>query len=272
MYACHSSRSVSADAPMGRELIEQIQARMPELSPIMQSIGGYCLRTHDRLHEQSIDQVAGHCGTVPSSVVRFTRLFGHRGYHDFKLAFLGRKREDAVKSRPAGAMEPGLIRSKLLGSLDEDIHQLSQLRTLLEAEAFQTALTWIGTQSRLSLTFHGELDRMVAMHLGDALQAAGKFVLLADACHVGPNADGVVEPTCIHVDLERSRDPGHATSSSASGLSVRRGQHVHLLGTHRMLEPSVFLQKLTLPVFGSTLGRRLQKALSIADTISTALH
>jgi Helix-turn-helix domain, rpiR family len=272
MYACHISRSASADAPMGRELIEQIQARMPELSPIMQSIGGYCLRTHDRLHEQSIDQVAGHCGTVPSSVVRFTRLFGHRGYHDFKLAFLGRKREACAEARSVDADEPGLVSSRLLGSLDEDLHQLAQVRTLLEAETFQTALNWIRSQSRMSLTFHGELDRMVAMHLGDVLQAAGKFVLLADSCQIGHPAEGAAEPVCIHVDLERGRGPAYPSSTDRSGLVVRRGQHVHLLGTQRLLKPTTFMQKLTLPVFGSTLGRRLQKALSIADTISTALH
>jgi DNA-binding MurR/RpiR family transcriptional regulator len=264
MQAC-LNENTALDGPA---LLLQIQTRLPELSPIMRSIGRYCVRMHTRLHLMSIDEVSDLCGTVPSSVVRFARLFGHRGFHDFKLAFLDppSKARDAVNDQAAP-------RSTLLSSLDEDVYQLSELRLLIEDDAFQIALAWIREQPRLTLTFQGELDRLVAMHLGDALQRLGKCVLLADPCqlraHQAHRADG--QGTCICLDLERPRL--HAERSVDAGhLTGFDGHQVHLLGTDRLRGATVSAQQLTLPVFGSTQGRRLQKALSIADTIEAALH
>ncbi len=253
-------------APVGQELIGQIQARLPRLSPTMRSIGGYCVRTHAWLHERSIDDVAEHCGTVPSSVVRFARLFGHKGFHDLKQAFLD------PGATPFALGKDGLAgsRSRLLSRLDEDVYQLSELQTLIQDGAFPMALAWIREQPKLSLTFHGELDRMAAMHLGDALQRVGKCVLLADQLQLRAHrADASV--TCIHLDLERpglQADPSIETRCLAGFV----GHQIHLLGTDRLRGSNVHHHQLTLPVFGSTLGRRLQKALSIADMIETALH
>jgi hypothetical protein len=70
MQAC-LNENTALDGPA---LLLQIQTRLPELSPIMRSIGRYCVRMHARLHLMSIDEVSDLCGTVPSSVVRFARL------------------------------------------------------------------------------------------------------------------------------------------------------------------------------------------------------
>jgi Helix-turn-helix domain, rpiR family len=268
MDACPTSPTSPA-APGGPDLLRQIEARLPQLSPIMRSIGGYCVRSHAWLHQTSIDEVADRCGTVPSSVVRFARLFGHKGFHDFKRAFLDR----GVKPVDGSRDDPSGPHAKLLSHLDEDVHHLSDLRTLLQDDAFRVALDWIREQPRLSLSFHGELDRMVAMQLGDALQRGGKFVLMIDQCQARAQQLADAAVTCIHLDLERPRLHAERSFRSGSRSGVGSGGHqIHLLGTDRLHGPNVSVDTLTLPVFGCTLGRRLQKALSIANTIESALH
>jgi Helix-turn-helix domain, rpiR family len=254
-------------SPEGRELILQIESRLPQLSPIMRSIGGYCIRTHAWLHETSIDEVADHCGTVPSSVVRFTRLFGRQGFQDFKWAF----RDCRERSPEVGPDAKAGPSARLLNMFDEDVHQLSELRTLLQQDVFQVAIDWIRGQPKVSLTFFGEFDRMVAVHLGNALQHAGKVVLLADRLPSRALRPAQAHVTCVNVDLER---PGlHRVHPTPSGEPAPIGGHqIDVQGVDRHFSVRASPHTLCLPVSGSTLGRRLQKALSMANTIGAALH
>jgi hypothetical protein len=116
---------------------------------------------------------------------------------------------------------------------------------------------------------------MVAMHLANALQHAGKSVLLSDrlqARALRPAPEGV---TCIHLDLER---PGLHRSRlcEPTGLAAGGGCEVDVRGVDRHRAgaalPHGSTHSVTLSVTGTTIGRRLQKALSMADTIGAALH
>jgi hypothetical protein len=244
-----------ADRVQGGALLGLILGELPQLSPTMRAIGRYCVRVHARLHLMGIDEVASECGTVPSSVVRFARRFGHSGFHDFKRAFL-----DGAALTPPGAV-PG--EDHLLGHLDEDVFQLSELRVLIQDSAFRQALRWLDDSSALSLTYRGEFDRLVAIHLGNALQRVGKCVVLSDR----PQQAGIL----IDIDLERTDLPAEDVVEQG-WLSISRQVSLHGTRRHRLLSAQPEAGRLVLVIAGSTLGRRLQKALSIADTIEAALH
>jgi Helix-turn-helix domain, rpiR family len=240
-----------ADRVQGGALLGLILGELPQLSPTMRTIGRYCVRVHARLHLMGIDEVASECGTVPSSVVRFARRFGHSGFHDFKRAFL-----DATTLPLPGE-------DHLLGHLDEDVFQLSELRVLIQDSAFRQALRWLDDSSALSLTYRGEFDRLVAIHLGNALQRVGKCVVLSDR----PQQAGIL----IDIDLERTDLPAEGVVEQGR-LSISRQVSLHGTRRHRLLSAQPEAGRLVLVIAGSTLGRRLQKALSIADTIEAALH
>jgi Helix-turn-helix domain, rpiR family len=257
----------SMSAPFGHVLLDKIQARLPQLSPLMRSIGAYCLRMHAWLHQMSIEEVAGQCGTVPSSVVRFTRLFGHRGYQDFKLAFLDQSLRPALTARPT-APSPS---TWFLSQLEEDIYQLSALRDLLQGDAFLAALTRIRAHDRLVLTHLGERDRMAAMQLGDALQRIGKIVLLTDPVRTNAATPWAGEALQVVIDLDRPARPGPTGRSQAS-TDAGVGKRIDLIGTDRLQQAQLTPDNVSLPIFGNTPGRRMQKVLSIADTIEVALR
>lgn len=247
-------------------MLELIQARLPELSPTMRSIGSYCVRKHARLHTLTNDEVSDTCGTVPSSDVRFARLFGHKGLHDFKLAFLGRLELSSI----AGVGVVYSPQSKLLSNLEEDVHQFSELKYLVQSDVFNEALVWIGECTSFSLIFTGELDWLAAMNLGDVLQRLGKNVLLADSSRRGYQLS-CGKHVRINLDLERPFVNTDQPFTTDQRVEIS-GRQVNLIGTKRLRDAVISRHQLTLPVFGNTLARRLRKALSIAEAIEAALH
>jgi DNA-binding MurR/RpiR family transcriptional regulator len=78
------------------ELTERIRLTLPELSAQFQAIGNYCLSNLACLHRMRIEDVSEHCGARPSTIVRFAKLFGLKGYKELKVAFLDEGRTEAI--------------------------------------------------------------------------------------------------------------------------------------------------------------------------------
>jgi hypothetical protein len=259
----------------GRELLERIAHERPRLSPTMQVIGDYCIRAHARLHRVGIEEVAAQCGAAPSSVVRFARLFGHKGYQDFKTAFLqgaALLADPRIDAATPPAVWPAGPCAHLLKHLDEDVAQLSELQTLILGREFQQAVRWMQGIPGLTLTYRGEFDRLVAIHLGNALQRVGKQVSLVDWASQSRWRFDACLGIQIAIDLEQVVEPVDNGSRLREGHPGRPGRMVLVVGLvvhpdHAHPEPD----RLVLSIAGSSLGRRVQKALSMVNMIEVAL-
>lgn len=124
-------------------LTERIRLALPELSAQLQAIGNYCLSNLEGLHRMRIEDVSEHCGARPSTIVRFAKLFGLKGYKELKVAFLdeGRTQIDDRKE-PTPWHEAGNETSALHTA--RNILILGDATTLSLASYIECALRCLG--------------------------------------------------------------------------------------------------------------------------------
>lgn len=221
-----------------------MEAALPHLSSTMRTLARYCLHHHASLHRLSITDVSQACATVPSTVVRFARRLGFDGFQSFKLAFV------AVPAF-AYADAPSQLRARsvlmdpaLLVRLDETASALAGMRQMVQQPDFYLAAQWLRDAQALTLTFHTEFDRLVAMHLGDVLGAAGKQVALLDHPVGQRKARTQALQVEVHVS-EARRAPGLAFALARDTLNLE--------------------------VPGQRSSYRIQNALCLADLLGLAL-
>ncbi len=65
----------------------EIQRQYESLSPHLKRVAEYLLADPGRFALQTITQAAGESGVQPSTLVRFAKLFGYRGFSDMQQAF-----------------------------------------------------------------------------------------------------------------------------------------------------------------------------------------
>jgi Helix-turn-helix domain, rpiR family len=263
--------TVETPAPLlsGPELVKQLEQALPRLSPKLREVARFCLVHRAQIHRARIQDVATRCNTVPASVVRLAKQLGHEGFHSFKFAFM-----DAVPG-PGGALRPDDVQAQAssaarhwLSQFDDDLDRLADLRSLIVDEVFSRALSWIHDSPALTITYQGEFDRLIALHLGNVLHRLGKVVMLADRTrHPAPDR------THLTMDIQiEDQLPEQVTPDTLHPATERAGRRIEWVWVKDpgLPSPPSAASLATLPIGGQRLGQRVQKALAMIEVIEVA--
>jgi DNA-binding MurR/RpiR family transcriptional regulator len=157
-----------------------IRSLLPNLAPVEQRVAQAVLDDPNGVAWRSISEFARSCGTSATSVVRFCRAVGLRGYPDLRLALAG-----AVASRDAATVVAAS------SDIDPDDDPVTIIKKIAYADAAAVTDT------------AGRLDVGVLAVVVDALAASGRI----DVYGVG--ASGLVAVD-LQVKLQRIGRPAFA--------------------------------------------------------------
>jgi DNA-binding MurR/RpiR family transcriptional regulator len=157
-----------------------IRSLLPNLAPVEQRVAQAVLDDPGGVAWRSISELARSCGTSPTSVVRFCRAVGLRGYPELRLALAGAIAHDDAAAIVAASSD-----------IDPDDDPVTITKKIAYADA--TAVT--DTASRLEV---GTLVKVV-----DALAAASRIDIY------GVGASGLVA-TDLQIKLQRIARPAFA--------------------------------------------------------------
>ena len=169
-----------------------IRSLLPDLAPVEQRVAQAVLDDPGGVAWRSISELARSCGTSATSVVRFCRAIGLRGYPELRLALAGAVAHDDASAVAAASSD-----------IDPDDDPVTVIKKIAYADA--AAVT--ETASRLDT---GTLEKVV-----DALSTAGRIDIY------GVGASGFV---AVDLQMKLSRiakpavalpDPHVAISSAA---------------------------------------------------------
>jgi len=170
------------EAPPGPDpgILITIRSLLPSLAPVEQRVAQAVLDDPAGVAWRSISELAGSCGTSATSVVRFCRAVGLRGYPDLRLALAG-----------AVAHEE----ERVSVTVSSDINADDDPVTITKKIAFADAAAVTDTASRL--------DAGILTEVVDALAAAPRI----DVYGVG--ASGFVALD-LQMKLQRISRPAYA--------------------------------------------------------------
>ncbi|HEX3516199.1 MAG TPA: MurR/RpiR family transcriptional regulator, partial [Trebonia sp.] len=133
-------------------ILVTIRSLLPNLAPVEQRVAQAVLDDPGGVAWRSISELARSCGTSATSVVRFCRAIGLRGYPELRLALAGAVAHDDAASVVAASSD-----------IDPDDDQV----TIIKKIAYADAAAVTETASRLDI---GALVKVV-----DALAAARRI-------------------------------------------------------------------------------------------------
>jgi DNA-binding MurR/RpiR family transcriptional regulator len=157
-----------------------IRSLLPNLAPVEQRVAQAVLDDPSGVAWRSISEFAQSCGTSATSVVRFCRAVGLRGYPDLRLALAG-----AVASKDAAAVVAAS------SDIDPDDDPVTIIKKIAYADAAAVTDT------------AGRLDVGVLVQVVDALEASGRIDLY------GVGASGLVAVD-LQTKLQRIGRPAFA--------------------------------------------------------------
>ena len=167
---------------MGREVLASIRTQYPSFTPVERTIADYVLNHGAKVVRLPIRQLAYECAVGESSIVRFCKRVGQKGYPDFRLSLSAALEMENV---PAEKAE----NTSLIGVADEIYQQHQQslfnARNMLNAETLQNIAAHMLAARQIYFFapagFHSQAIQLGLM----TMQATGKGIGLADRKSVG---------------------------------------------------------------------------------------
>src|SRR5437016_5044473 len=95
------------EPPMDIGILVTIRSLLPNLAPVERRVAQAVLDDPGGAARRSISELARSCGTSATSVVRFCRAIGLRGYPDLRLALAGAVARDHVTTVAAASHDIG---------------------------------------------------------------------------------------------------------------------------------------------------------------------
>jgi len=176
--AAQPARPAQGDLDVG--ILITIRSLLPDLAPVEQRVAQAVLDDPGGVAWRSISELARECGTSATSVVRFCRAIGLRGYPELRLALAGAVAHDDASAVAAAS-----------SAIDPDDDPVTVTKKIAYADA--AAVT--ETASRL--------DTATLVKVVDALSTAGRIDIY------GVGASGFVAVD-LQMKLQRIAKPGFA--------------------------------------------------------------
>jgi DNA-binding MurR/RpiR family transcriptional regulator len=204
----------TGDAPRRRReqgpdvgILITIRSLLPNLAPVEQRVAQAVLDDPGGVAWRSISELAQSCGTSATSVVRFCRAIGLKGYPELRLALAG-----AVAYDDAAAV--------VAASASSDIEPGDDPVTITKKIAYSDAAAVTDTASRL--------DTTVLVSVVDALAAASRIDIY------GVGASGFVAGD-LEMKLQRINRPAfawHDPHMATTSAALRRAGDVAIGLSH----------------------------------------
>lgn len=203
-YTHLARNSAGGDDVAGKTLRLRIKTAEPSLSAKESSIASFILDNPRQASRMTISEMAETLGMADSTIFKFTRKLGYKGFRDFRNALLseGFDPEVSIHENISESSTPLQMAESVF---DSTIKSLTDTKALLSEEAFSAAASMINGCQRLS--FYGMGGSNVV-----AADAYHKF--LRTPIHVHHDAD-------FHMQLmsaSRSHEGDVAICISHSGL------------------------------------------------------
>jgi DNA-binding MurR/RpiR family transcriptional regulator len=134
------------------QVISSIRRALEKMSPIQKKIANYVIKNPQRVIKASISQLAMESGAKSeSSVVRFYRLLGFSGYHDFKVSLA-----TEIAGKSFYYSYDDITENDNIDAIKEKIFQgaiktLDENQAVLSRELLEKAVIAIETSKRLIL-------------------------------------------------------------------------------------------------------------------------
>jgi len=162
-----SRRKAAQTAPVADTTgacLARLRAKLRDGSPAAKRIARFVLDSPARARHMSVDALAGSCGTNPSTITRFSRGLGYRGYREFQLDLAVAVAQDAPSQLDElfkGATPAAIIR----GVFECNRRSLSETEKLLDAKVIRRVATLIRRAKRtvfLGVGASGQAARQAA--------------------------------------------------------------------------------------------------------------
>ena len=147
---------------------------MPNLAPVERRVAEAVLDDPQGVAWRNISELASSCGTSATSVVRFCRAIGLRGYPELRLALAGAAAHDDSSAMAAGDIDPdddaATITKKIAYA---DAKAVTDTASHLDIETLKQAVRELAKAKRIDIYGVGA-SGFVALDLQMKLQRIGK--------------------------------------------------------------------------------------------------
>ena len=195
-------------------ILVTIRSLLPNLAPVERRVAQAVLDDPQGVAWRSISELARACGTSATSVVRFCRAIGLRGYPDLRLALAGAvARDDATAVTAASHdIDPGddaaTITSKIAYA---DARAVTETASHLDIAMLVQVTEALAKASRIDIYGVGASGH-VALDLQMKLQ------------RIGPGERGAAYPLQLHLQVKGDEAAGtHAVDVDPAGLGQGPG-------------------------------------------------
>ena len=166
---------------MTNNILQEIHARYGKFTRVERQVADVVLERPDQVVYMSITGLADACGVGDTSVYRFCRALGNKGYQDFKMAIaqaLATGSEDAAATQMTGIVgfqdDLDTVVQKVLST---NVCALNETYRLIRLEDIDAAVKWM-IDAR-SIHFFGVGGSMVT-----ALEAQSRFMRITGKVHM----------------------------------------------------------------------------------------
>lgn len=227
----------------GKALLSAIYMDQGQLSPKLRNLAIFCLRNAHVIHRMRILELAAQTDNIPSTVVRFAKRYGYRGFHDFKWAFL-------QESGLAASVQPSLLaqtrpttQHAAQWELDTASSNAIALKDVVSTTSFQQAVRWTQSASAIGLLPRAAEDRVIALHLELLLMRLNCPVVMLNEQQYLQGGDTAQVDVLFDIDIglrEKSADYGKVLPTAKTKFVRVTAAPTPAFSTHVMAHLGLF--------------------------------
>jgi DNA-binding MurR/RpiR family transcriptional regulator len=196
----------AAPGEAGNDILVRIRALLPSLAPVEQRVAQQVLADPFGTAMQAISELAGLCGTSATTVVRFCRAVGLRGYPELRIALAAASGQGG----PAAGVElshdilPGDDAGAIAGKIARaDARAVTDTVKHLDIGVLVKVVDLVATARRIDLYGVGA-SGYVALDLQQKLQRIGKPAFAWPDPHMAITSAALLGPADVVVALSHT--------------------------------------------------------------------
>ncbi len=196
----------TAPGEAGNDILVRIRALLPSLAPVEQRVAQQVLADPFGTAMQAISELAGLCGTSATTVVRFCRAVGLRGYPELRIALAAASGQGG----PSAGVElshdilPGDDAAAIAGKIARaDARAVTDTVKHLDIDVLVKVVDLLATARRIDLYGVGA-SGYVALDLQQKLQRIGKPAFAWPDPHMAITSAALLGPADVVVALSHT--------------------------------------------------------------------
>jgi DNA-binding MurR/RpiR family transcriptional regulator len=190
----------------GDDILVTIRSLLPNLAPVEQRVARQVLEDPFGTAMQAISELAASCDTSATTVVRFCRAVGLRGYPDLRIALAtaAAHADRAARAEPSHDIlpgdEPAAIAQKIARA---DARAVTDTAEHLDIDVLVEVVDWLASARRIDIYGVGA-SGYVALDLQQKLQRIGKPAFAWPDPHMAITSAALLGPADVVVALSHT--------------------------------------------------------------------